>query len=168
VKLKHFIEQISVAKFALAGLTGFCTCPGLGWDRVNPHKKPGGDTAGLADPTWRNQGGIRYRVPLCSVLSGGAGWGEVNRCSGAHWALGVERPALCTPFFLPVLLLLLLISFAVLLTAFIPTHEFCLFLPILLPTPVGGWAIDQPRGPFLLAGAKPRQYHRIAATYTAI
>jgi len=25
------------------------TCPGFGWDRINFHKKPGGDTAGLAD-----------------------------------------------------------------------------------------------------------------------
>jgi len=34
---------------------------------------------------------------------------------------------------------------------------FCLFfLSILLPTPAGGQAIEQPHGPLLLARAKPR------------
>jgi len=27
-------------------------CPGFGWDRVNFHKKLGGDTARAADPGW--------------------------------------------------------------------------------------------------------------------
>jgi len=33
--------------------------------------------------------------------------------------------------------------------------EFCLFLLIVLPTPVGGGAMERPRGPLLPAAAKP-------------
>jgi len=35
--------------------------------------------------------------------------------------------------------------------------SFCLFLSTVLPIPVGGGAIERPRGPLLLAGAKPPQ-----------
>jgi len=76
---------------------------------------------------------------------------------GDEWRLGnalgsgCERAALCIPFFLSVLLLILFTSFAVLLNCPYLGHEFCLFLPILLPTPVGGGAIEQPRGSLLPA-----------------
>jgi len=36
---------------AVADLEVF-QCPGFGWDGVNFHRKPGGDTAGMADPDW--------------------------------------------------------------------------------------------------------------------
>jgi len=52
-------------------------CPGFGQDRVNFHQKPGGDTAGRADPNWPNKWGIRYHVPSRWGLSGGAGRGRV-------------------------------------------------------------------------------------------
>jgi len=35
-------------------------CPRFSQDRVNFHKKPGGDIAGMADPTWPNKRDIRY------------------------------------------------------------------------------------------------------------
>jgi len=63
---------------------------------------------------------IRYYVLSCSVLNGGAGWGEVNSGSGACGASGSEscsvhfRGLFCISF-LSVLLLLLFNSFAVLL-----------------------------------------------------
>jgi len=56
----------------------FPECPGFSWDRVNFHKKPGGDTAGPADPNWPDNPGIRYRVPSCSMRS----WGAARECAG--------------------------------------------------------------------------------------
>ena len=66
-------------------------CPGFSWDRVNFHKKPGGDAAGPADPNWPNKPGIRYRVPSCLVRSEGAAWGEVNRSLGVCWAFSLLK-----------------------------------------------------------------------------
>ena len=54
-------------------------CPGFGQDRVNFHQKLGGDTAWWADTNWPNKHSIQHHVPSCSVLSGGAGQGEVDR-----------------------------------------------------------------------------------------
>jgi len=50
--------------------------PGFGWARVDVHKKPGGDTAGPADPNRPDKWDIQYHVPSCSVLSRAAGWGR--------------------------------------------------------------------------------------------
>jgi len=96
----------------------------------------------LQQNKWR----IRSHVTSCSVLSEGAGWGEVNHCSGAHWASGGEKFALCIClfriFFISVLLLLLLASFSVLLNCPYPhPHVFMPFpfnSPILLSTPLRG------------------------------
>jgi len=75
-------------------------CPGFGWDRVNFHKKPGRNTAGLADPDWPNKQGIQYHVTSCSVGSGGAGWEEVNRCWRERWVLGDESCSVYSLVFL--------------------------------------------------------------------
>jgi len=47
-------------------------CPGLSWDRVNFHKKWGGDTAGLADQTWPKN--PEYSTPCALRL--GSEWGS--------------------------------------------------------------------------------------------
>jgi len=119
-------------------------CPGFGWDRVNFHKKPGGDTAGLADPNWPDKWSIQYHVRSCWVWNGGAGRArEVSHCWGVRWASGSERELPCIfPCFecfsyqyyccycsLPLLFCE---------TVLILTRKFCLFLPILLLTPLGG------------------------------
>jgi len=46
-------------------------CPGFGQDRVNFHQKPGGDTAGQADPNWPNWTG--YSIPYALMLGSGCG-----------------------------------------------------------------------------------------------
>jgi len=51
-------------------------CPGFGWGGVAVQKKPGGHTAGLADPNWPNKQGIRYHGTSYSVWKG-AGRGRV-------------------------------------------------------------------------------------------
>jgi len=116
-------------------------------------------TAGMAQANKTNKQGIQHHMLSCSVLSQGADWGKINRCSGVHWALGGERVALCTPLFcifLSVLLLLLFASFAVLLNCPYPDPQLPPLLQIPLPTPAGGSATEQPRDSVLLAGAKPR------------
>ena len=122
-------------------------CPGFGQDRVNFHQNPGRDAAGQADPTWPNRKG--YSIP-CSIMLGpcwrGAAWRELSRSSGVRGARRWERLSvlcgLCCVFSLSVLLLLLLFPlFAVLLNCPYPDPPvFCLFLSILLSTPVGGGA----------------------------
>jgi len=65
-------------------------CLGFGQDRVHYHQKPGGDTAGRADPTWPNR--TWYSIPCAAML--GSGWGagqeEGSRDSGARRAPGSE------------------------------------------------------------------------------
>ena len=71
-------------------------CPALGQDRLNFHQKPVRDTAGRTDPNWPNRQSVRYHVPSCLVLGGGAGGGEVSCCLGACWASGSES---CSVYF---------------------------------------------------------------------
>ena len=106
----------------------------------------------------------------CCVLSGGAGRGRLI-IAGERTDHQAVRDLLCIfpfflIFFLSVLLLLLFASFAVLLNCpypegffFILTHKFCLFLPILLPTPPGGrgnrmaaWSFVAGRGQTMTMG----------------
>jgi len=64
-------------------------CPGFSQDRVNFHQKPGGDTAGWADPTWPNR--TEYSIPCAVMLR--SGWGELGsgkesrlrRVRGSWW-----------------------------------------------------------------------------------
>ena len=49
-----------------------------------------GTQKGRLTQTGQTDWSIRYHVPLCSVLSGGAGQGEVNSGSGARWSSGGE------------------------------------------------------------------------------
>jgi len=51
----------------------------------------------MADPNWPKKRGIQCHVTSCSVLSGGAGQGEVNRGLGARRASGSEEIALRVP-----------------------------------------------------------------------
>jgi len=51
-------------------LSTFSRCPGFSQDRVSFHKKPGGDTARMADPNWPNKRGIGHHELSCSVLRG--------------------------------------------------------------------------------------------------
>ena len=118
-------------------------CPGFGWDRVDFHKKPGGDTAGPADPNWPNKWSTWYHVTSCLVPSGRAGWGEVNYPSGARWASGGEREFLhVVPsvfcIFLPVLLLSLFASFAFLLNCPCPNQRVLPFSSHSPPHPTRG------------------------------
>jgi len=116
----------------------------------------GGDTAGLADPNWPNKTG--YLIP-CAIMLGdewGSWPGEGNHCSGARWALGSERVALCIPLFLSVLLFLLFTSFAVMLNCPYPSPRVSPFSFHSSPHPTRGRGADRPRGPLLLVGAKPR------------
>jgi len=41
---------------------------------VNFHQKPGGDTAGRADPNWPNRAG--YSIPCAAMLGSGGGAGQ--------------------------------------------------------------------------------------------
>jgi len=60
--------------------------PGFDWDRVNVHKKLGGDTARPADPNWPGERDIPHHA---GFLHGGAGRGRVTavRARAGHWAL---------------------------------------------------------------------------------
>jgi len=124
-------------------------CPGFGQDRVNFHQKPGGNTAGRADPTWTNRTGCS--IPCVAMLA--SGWGEL---SGGKAVVAQERAAvaggesgalhsavLFCVFSLSVLLLFLFPLFAVLLNCPYPDPPVSLcFLSILLRTPVGGGAAE--------------------------
>ena len=79
------------------------SCPRLGQDRVNFHQKPGGDTAGQADPTWPNRAG--YSIP-CTIKMG-SGWGELGggkavaageRTVAAAGESGSVRSAVCVVY----------------------------------------------------------------------
>jgi len=57
-------------------------CPGFGQDRVNFHRNPGSDTAGLTQPDQTEQG-IPYHVPSYRVLVGGEMGGGKSLCRGS-------------------------------------------------------------------------------------
>jgi len=109
----------------------------------------GTQLGGLTKPGQTEQG-IRYHVPSCWVLAGGGSW-----AAGRQPRQPAGRVALCILLFV---LCILLISIVVVPVPFVccsvklplsrPT-SFCLFLSILLPTPAGGGAIEQPIGPIL-------------------
>jgi len=139
------------------------SCPGFGQDRVNFHQKLRGHTAGLADPNWPNKTG--YSIPCAAML--GSVWGSwpggsqswLGSALGSGWWV-----ALCIPLFV---LYILLIHIAVITVCFIccsvkltlsQSMSFCLFLSILLPTPVVGGPIEWLRGPLLLATVKLQHF----------
>ena len=91
-------------------------------------------------------------------FSGGAGWTRVVHYSGASWALGSEKIALCI-IFLSVLVLLFSSLFAVLLNCFYPNPQVS---PFSSDSPShstgrGGGVRERLCGSLLPAGAKPQQ-----------
>jgi len=86
-------------------------------------------------------------------VEGGSCPEEVNRGSGAT-GRRAARELPCDP-----LVLTSVVVTAHFLCCSVKLPLFCLFLPILLPTPAEGAVIQWPRGPLLLARAKPRHFH---------
>jgi len=122
-----------------------CFCPGFGQDRVNFHRTPGRGTAGRADPTWPNRAG--YSIS-CAVMmgSGGGELGGGNSLAArelvalvlsGRTALWVVRFVLCFLLICTVVVPVPFVCCSVQLPLSRPT-SFCLFLSILLRTPVGG------------------------------
>ena len=112
---------------------------GLIFTRNQEGTQPGG----LTQPGQTEQG-IPYHVLSCWVLSGGS-WAAESQ-SGLGSAGGAFCCLLCV-FSLSVSLLLPFVCCSVKLPLSRPT-SFCLFLSIVLPTPVGGGTIERPSGPF--------------------
>jgi len=124
-------------------------CPGFGKDRVNFHRTPGRGTAGWADPTWPNRAG--YSIP-CAITLGSRGGERSGRNSLAarDRAAAVQESGsvlralfcgfvLCIPLFCTVVVPVPSVCCSVKLPLSRPTSV-CLFLSILLRTPVGGGA----------------------------
>ena len=83
----------------------------------------GGDTARPADPNWPKKRGVRYNVPSCRVLSGGAVREGSSSQLGSAWDIGELLRAFCCLlciFSLSVWLLVLFALFAVLLNCLYP------------------------------------------------
>ena len=127
-------------------------CPGFGWDRVNYQK----------ELTQTCQTG--YSIPRTTSRSL-YNWGSrPGREIAAREPAGhrvASETALCIPHFVHSFHQYYCCYFPLPLlfsqTVFIPTHEFSLFLLILLPIPLRGEeerVSERPRGP---AGAEPRQ-----------
>ena len=118
-----------------------------------------GTQPGWLTQTGQTKQGIQYHVLSCSVLSGEAGWREVNSGSGAP---GIGRQELLCAF--PLFLLCILIVVAtvhfvcssVKLPLSWPMSSAVFFLSILLPNPAGGGVTEQPCGPLLPARTKLR------------
>jgi len=108
----------------------------------------------MADPNQPKKQGIRYNVMSFSVIKWGRGLGEGNGCSGTCWALDGEKIALCIIHFITLIFISIIVVIVFSLCCSVKlslTHEFCLFLPILIPTPPGG-RNDRATTWFLVAG----------------
>ena len=105
-------------------------CPGFGWDRVNFHKKP----AGL---TQTSQSNGTFDTSWCHAwyLSEVAGQSRVISYSGASWAWGGEKIALC--IFFSSVLLFFSSPFAILLNCFYPNPQVLPFPSDSPPHPTG-------------------------------
>jgi len=128
-------------------------CPGFVQDRVNFHQNPGRGTAGWADPTptWPNRAG--YSIPCAVTLGSGGGGsaaGTLSRLGSTQQRVG-PRERFCSagsvlrvcfvysPFLYRCCSCFPSVCCSVKLPLSRPT-SFCLFLSILLRTPVGGGA----------------------------
>jgi len=115
---------------------------------VNFHRNPGRGTAGRADPTWPNRAG--YSIPCAAVLGsdeGERGGGNSLAAQECAVAVVVESGSvvrsvlLYIPLICIVVVPVLFVCCSVKLPLSRPTC-FCLFLYILLHTPVGGGAAE--------------------------
>jgi len=139
-------------------MLGVGRCPGFGQERVNFCQKPGGDTAGRADPTWPNRTG--YSIPCAAMLGSGGGSCTAGSRSrlGSVWLWRAVR-VLCSTvlfcvFFLSVSLLFLFPLFPVLLNCPYPDPPVsaCFFPFSSAPRRGEG----QPRGTFVASHSQIR------------
>jgi len=79
------------------------------WDRVDFHKKPGGDRVGPADPNWPNKWGIRYHVTSCSVLRGAKLAKGRLIVAGEHAGHQAVRQLLCVFGYLYILVISIMV-----------------------------------------------------------
>ena len=123
-------------------------CAGFSQDRVNFHRTPGRGTAGRTDSHLAKQSRVFHSMCRHAGFQwGGAARREFTRGSGVRAPVLSGRMALCVVRFVVVFSPYLYhycscsLLFAVLLNCPYPDPPvFCLFLSILLRTPVGGGA----------------------------
>ena len=138
-----------------------CLCPGFIWDRVNFHRRLGGDRLGRADPN-RPGGILNTRWPNAQQIAGGAGWrrGCAAWEQAGHQAVRKLQCVSLTLYVLLVVLSLLFSSFfAVLLNCLYPNLRVLPLSSSSPPIPLGWGGSERAAAWFFIAGwAKLRPY----------